>query len=653
MNKLIKIAGFAFIFVVTFFVFGNKAEAAITYTESHSPSTARTVCNTGEPVDFAAYIANVTFDTNTGVIEWDVGLGWAPCAFVATRAYAIYGSPEMCPQSGWYGLGGPAYDCVKYVGNPPFSGPGNGLACPGNTNAGCLTPGGGSILRYEQNPGSLQLDAIRMSHTIPNWGLRSLSSDSYPLSSNLCQFYKVGPPNFDTVVDNSRCLTLNLTINWTVTLGNDSGSCTATVLGTQPFQYGDTVTARLTMTNSSPRVWSVDPAAPFDHYRLRRQNGAPWPGAPYDLTPPAGSPNIETTAFGNVLRQNLTTTWDVPITLPSFSGSYSDTYSFNWQIYGYNDEQGNHNVGSVCSMVIQVDGYERPYLRVYGHDTVVGLPFADPLTGACTRPKVAGQNIETFARNNGGDFVGAGSQFAASATGLIDDYISASLRNDNPGAPATPTGLSFGNYNGGNLGFGSTGSDASGYRGCIPDYVSTLSDTYFTLGPSLGGAQVGFNYRDGDLIINSNITYPSSSTWTSLDDLQGSTGGWPVIIVKGNIYIRPSVNRIDAILIAVPEDPVKGIIGTCVPDEPAGGVFGECLNKLEINGALVARKVYFNRLNGDINNPSGDEPASSGNIAEVINFYPEFFLRFSKTTDDSSLDSKSRYESIVGLPPVL
>lgn len=217
--RLLKIFLFGLTFSASMFIFsGGEAEAAVTFSSaSTSPSGYRTKCTAGTPVDFAAFASNVHLNVATGVITYNINVEWGGCSATPNRAYAIYGSPDVCPLAGWYAAnGGEAYDCVKYIGSPAYSEPGNSLTCNWGTNSACVTPVFAGARVTENSPPIWQNrnKVIPMSHTIPGWGLRSFSSGSYNVSSSMCQYYKTGS-SFQFHNDN-RCQNISINVSWTV-----------------------------------------------------------------------------------------------------------------------------------------------------------------------------------------------------------------------------------------------------------------------------------------------------------------------------------------------------------------------------------------------------------------------------------------------------
>lgn len=289
----------------------------------------------------------------------------------------------------------------------------------------------------------------------------------------------------------------------------------------------------------------------------------------------------------------------------------------------------------------------KPSLRIYGGDVVVGRRFK---TGTDTCPaKKTDARIDTYSLNKGGAWVGSGTQFAASATGAISGFLSASMHNGAGGGAEVPKpikGLSFGNVN------DPAGSDTNGYIGCMPDYDTYVKSQNGTYDPPVNINQVSVDgntnakrfFMQGNVTITSDLI-SSGGPWSSLDKIEPI-----IVIVKGNITIDPSVKQIDGLYVAIPEaDGSGGVINTC------GGSMSDCrTNKLTVYGAFVANKVSFNRLHGDMAKASGNEPSNSNEIAESFVFPPELYLALMYNDALPPVPSQvGKYDSIVGLPPVL
>lgn len=223
MKKLRNILLVIPLFVAAFVAFGNKAEAAPVFTgATYSPNGYRTTCSGhSEPVDFAAYASNANLNTATGTVTYNVNIRWGTCGAPATRAYAIYADPNICPLSGIYGASADrlAYDCVKYIGDPPYSEPGNSLSCtifgvPG-TNEQCVTPVFSGARRAQNSPPLWAYDSVTipMSYDIPGWN--PAAPGSHTISSSMCQYYKTGA-TFTTHNGDSRCMNIGLTVSWRI-----------------------------------------------------------------------------------------------------------------------------------------------------------------------------------------------------------------------------------------------------------------------------------------------------------------------------------------------------------------------------------------------------------------------------------------------------
>lgn len=303
----------------------------------------------------------------------------------------------------------------------------------------------------------------------------------------------------------------------------------------------------------------------------------------------------------------------------------------------------------------------RPYLRVYGGDTITGMPFSES-DGSCVDPKNSTASIETYSvTNSSGSWVGSGSQFAASAAASIEGFVSASMHNGAGGGSEIPkptNDLSFGNFgSGGRIASGQpSGNDTKAYTGCIPDYVGyartrAIQQTSRSLSSSDAVGPV--LWVKGDLRITGNriFTMPAGG-FDKIEDFQSFR--YPLVVVEGNINIDPGVSQLTGLYVAVPDvaRPGSGVVNTC-NNSVSGSPLSACLNKLTIKGALVANQVKFNRLNGDIVTAPSNEAYTSPNIAESIYFPPEMYLMYASDYTVDGFTIKGKYQSVVGLPPIL
>jgi hypothetical protein len=267
-------------------------------------------------------------------------------------------------------------------------------------------------------------------------------------------------------------------------------------------------------------------------------------------------------------------------------------------------------------------------------------------------------------------YSGAGTQYAAYALDIINDFATA----QNNAGSSTPTGLSFANTST-NVGGGNFGGNF-GSSDCIPNYYSTKpastqpllsSVNTMTTGAYSGSGTINFNggtvqpgqrisvYVNGNVYINNNIVYGGSG-W-SLNNI-------PLfqLIVQGNIYIGSNVSRLDGVYIAQEQsDGSGGVIYTCstwsggvpsVPSTANGAFYDTCNNKLTVNGAVVANSVEFLRTAGSLSNSSPGETSdvngNGNNAAEVFNFNPAVWL--AQPVTNSIVNG---YDSITSLPPIL
>jgi len=152
-------------------------------------------------------------------------------------------------------------------------------------------------------------------------------------------------------------------------------------------------------------------------------------------------------------------------------------------------------------------------------------------------------------------------------------------------------------------------------------------------------------YVNNDVQINGNINYPAS--WSS--------GNPPLLqlVVKGNIFIRNNVSRIDGVFITQKQGATGGTIYTCTTGAsaliPDGNLYNRCNSKLTINGAFIANEVQFLRTRGTRQQGTAGETNGSGNIAEVFNFSPALWM----AQPVGSLSGPVKYDLITSLPPIL
>jgi hypothetical protein len=260
--------------------------------------------------------------------------------------------------------------------------------------------------------------------------------------------------------------------------------------------------------------------------------------------------------------------------------------------------------------------------------------------------------IMAFGTVSGGARQGAHSNLDAYALGKIEG----------PG----PAGAQYGFYTGngssstGGLSFANSSSGISDYWGgnlegllsyshCIPDYYGTKSGsatqtrgggTIVSNGSTktinAGGKEIIF--VNGNAYIGGNIEYASHDA-TNIPKF--------ALVVKGNIYIGPGVDRLDGWYIAQPDGSNSGEFWTChdgsnKPTDQWMRVNCDD-NRLTINGAVTAAHVYLGRISGSVGGPA----------AETVNFTPDMVLGgpfFDETSAGSG--STGAIQSLISLPPI-
>jgi hypothetical protein len=331
--------------------------------------------------------------------------------------------------------------------------------------------------------------------------------------------------------------------------------------------------------------------------------------------PPYAVPTISGGSTGSVTSGNMTAS----------AGSYTATWTIS----------GGGVPTITCPKPFKV--LHKPYFRVYGGDVLAGAPaFGDPC-GYNDGSTIIGWN-----KGSSGSYGGAGTQLAAFAMAVINEFSSASAR----AGPGPPNGLSYANSSG-------TGTYGGNFDGpfCSLDYFAAAPSGPGVTVSSVDTAISAINippgttrtyYVNGNVKIDGDITYDTTG-W--------SFGNVPFfrVIATGNIFISPGVSQLSGLYIA------KGSIYTCAngfSPPPIGTGFHDYCddNKLTVNGAFIANKINFLRAVGtryeSLNSAEG--PATT-HIAEIFQFSPEMYMAPPATPDPDAPD----YDSITSLPPVL
>lgn len=317
----------------------------------------------------------------------------------------------------------------------------------------------------------------------------------------------------------------------------------------------------------------------------------------------------------------------------------------------------------------------KPYFRVYGGDVIAGTGKFGTCTPDPSLPFPA--TILAYGRTNG---AGASTQLAAFAMGVIQEFSSAAGRT----SPGPPKGLSFANDDagqtyGGTFGASSCNKDFYDSVSKLPTapqpialnsghnphtgapnttyYLSAAGNTYLHGSGTIADGVRKVVYVNGDVFIKDNIRF-STGSWNN--------GNIPsfYLVVKGNIYIKNTVEQLDGVYVAQPDDarPNTGRIYTCarhvlpnsaeLPDFTSlGALYDLCDTKLTVNGAFVAQRVFFLRTLGSLRNGTPGELSGSNNISEVFNYSPELWLGQPAIPNNGA--STIDYDSITSLPPVL
>ncbi len=309
-----------------------------------------------------------------------------------------------------------------------------------------------------------------------------------------------------------------------------------------------------------------------------------------------------------------------------------------------------------------VTALNKPYFKVLGADVRVGSQMSPGIGANCSITKneqasIVGWSVDPLSGNYGG----AGTQFAGIALNHIQEFATA---QGHTAAPTEPSGLSFANSivappgmvnaPGGLYGGKFDGVDcvASYWAGANnsnktagPVALSTLTlPQAFPAGGSItNGAQMIY-YIEGDLLVDSDVKF--TGNYASVDKVPKFA-----VIVKGNIFISPTVKRLDGFYIAQASTPAStdGIIFSCAPSGLATSTTNvlnkdlqsSCSTPLEVNGAFLSRQIWLLRTAGGLTTTP----------AETFNYVPDVWLR--GPFGGTSLYNGNDYDAISSLPPVL
>lgn len=338
----------------------------------------------------------------------------------------------------------------------------------------------------------------------------------------------------------------------------------------------------------------------------------------------------------------------------------------------------------------------KPYVKVAAGDVFAGKGFA-PTTQTCSATPTA--RIVSWNREDPGQWRGAGTTYAAYATGSIDGFASSQFA---PGAtptpyPNEPKGLSFANV-------ASTGTWGGNYQGatCIPDYYGTRpanatvysgaswdasawnSANAAAANPTNADGTVAYTktgnltitggtinagsnillYVQGNVYLSGNITAAVPSIPTGSTNAVLETPGF-LLVATGDIYVSGSVGQLYGSFAAQPTNATTGgNLYTCAssngtPLNLSATNYNACNTQLVITGGIAAKKVHLLRTYGSMSqdtNGSQSIGTSGSNgyqgAGEVVIYNPVLWLRrLSGTSGGSS--GGGTYDAMTTLPPVL
>jgi hypothetical protein len=350
----------------------------------------------------------------------------------------------------------------------------------------------------------------------------------------------------------------------------------------------------------------------------------------------------------------------------------------------------------------------KPYFQIKGGDVFTGGWFTDNNNSSyCKNPSnyqaptfdtasssvSNGQKggIYAFAGFDRGIHVGASSQYAAFATGMIhgstddsDDTLQYGFYTYGASIPIQQQQktLSFANssdYLDSSDSWGGLFEGSSQQTHCAPDYYgyskdlapkavpasisSGTNDTYFSNngstvtinGGSIGAGKKVTIFVNGNVYIGGNITYPAAYSDSEVPKF--------ALVVRGNIYIDPNVAQLDGLYVAQPNPSnigSTGVIWTCHDGSAtaytAAQVNSLCKNKpnpnspsLTFNGSVIAKQMNLWRVNDGLNAGTTGNPAGNpGTPAEVFNYIPAMVVG----TPFFNSGQTYTVESVKTMPPV-
>jgi hypothetical protein len=676
LRRFYKILFFAF-FAACLFLSLNKTADAAEYTfsaVSASPTTDRATCPTGNAAelnDFTAYISNQSFNSSSGTFTYNVNVKWGRCKFdgdqpASSRAYAIFGTSSLCPNSGTYGESGLAYDCVKYIGSPAYSPPSD-LNCGGTSvNAACTTGAFNAAIveqpypKYDvYNPESR---TYSQSFSIPNWGNVINSSTSYSVpTTTMCQYYKLLAFYSITLVDNNRCLGMSIGVSWT-----------------KNYYAGTVQTNKRTLDYST----TSDPTVNNAKITLSHsgQCSSPWSSSSTEqswkktllVNPCDSSKNIQGD-YNNIIEVPT----DYKVSRVQLSGGDTSGTAINCT--------GDGNTG-ICSLAgVRVASGTYTYVDWFLEKIPVPIPYYPWLQtkngnvtsadNSIDNGKITGQKIGSATDPNnrrGARRAGAGtaeSSFVVAASNPAGNYFCSTnymtlgqlwANRDNlddlscKTGGYTPSPVNFDKVEASvskayaDNGNGVAKSPATP-NACSPKYATSAVAAGTQPSPILGlgcpnggiqkiGVQTDTVTLSGPLTVNGRGTLWIPGKLVIINDIKygTSTTNDPkttpnlVIFVEGDVEIAPNVLQIDASIISMKT------ISTCSQSTVSTRA---CENKLVINGFLASdKKINFARR---FYNQATPSPAELINLTSQSTTFPAPGLDRTDTDVTSKLQINS------------
>ena len=153
-------------------------------------------------------------------------------------------------------------------------------------------------------------------------------------------------------------------------------------------------------------------------------------------------------------------------------------------------------------------------------------------------------------------------------------------------------------------------------------------------------------FVEGDAYITENIVNESPGGWNDRSEI-----GYLLIVARGNIYVDPGVERIDAVLVAYPRTGglSGGEIWTCWEPGRMDSLrhFDACSQHyLVVNGALVARKLRLGRIVDSVIAASAPDRPTAVLPDNRLDTFNRLQGSYNRASEEISL----RPEFLIGIP---